>query len=91
MNKTQLVDSISEKTGFSKAQAHDALEATLEAISSVLIDGESVSLVGFGTFKVSHRSPRTGRNPRTGEPVEIKASNIPSFTAGKTLKEAVNK
>ncbi len=90
MNKTQLVELIATKTGLSKHQAHAALDAVVEAISDVLIQGETVSLVGFGTFKVSHRAPRVGRNPRTGDVIQIEATNCPVFAPSEKLKEAVN-
>ncbi len=89
MNKTQLVDSIAEKADLSKAQAKAALEHVLEGITESLKDGEPVQLIGFGTFKISHRAARTGRNPQTGAEIQIAAANIPSFVAGKALKEAV--
>ncbi|MCG8424109.1 MAG: HU family DNA-binding protein [Proteobacteria bacterium] len=90
MNKAQLIDLIAEKTDLSKAQAKAALEATLESITGSLKEGDSVQLVGFGTFKINHRAARVGRNPRTGEELQIPAANVPAFVAGKALKEAVN-
>ena len=90
MNKSDLIDAIAEATGLTKADAGRALDATTDNIASSLQKGQSVSLVGFGTFSVKHRSARTGRNPRTGESIQIKASNNPSFKAGKALKDAVN-
>ena len=83
MNKTELVDAIASKTELTKSQSKKALEAVLEAVSEALVGGDSVQLVGFGTFKVNHRNGRTGRNPRTGQTIEIKP-------AGKALKEKVN-
>ncbi|WP_261816205.1 nucleoid-associated protein HU-alpha [Vibrio gallicus] len=90
MNKTQLIDAIAEKADLSKAQAKAALEATLEGVTEALKEGDQVQLIGFGTFKVSHRSARTGRNPKTGDEIQIAAANVPAFTAGKALKDAVN-
>lgn len=90
MNKTQLVDSIADKTGLSKADAGRALEATLDAITGALKGGDTVSLVGFGTFEVRSRAARTGRNPRTGEEIKIPAVKNPAFKAGKAFKDAVN-
>ncbi|GAA4499167.1 HU family DNA-binding protein [Pseudaeromonas paramecii] len=90
MNKTELVDAIAAKADMSKAQAKAALEVMLDAITATLKEGEQVQLVGFGTFKVSHRAARTGRNPQTGQEIAIAASNVPSFVAGKALKDAVN-
>lgn len=90
MNKTTLAEQISAKADMSKAQAKAALEATLEAITESLKNGEEVSLVGFGTFKVNERAARTGRNPKTGEEIQIAAAKVPAFKAGKALKEACN-
>jgi len=91
MNKTQLIAEISANAELTKAQAKIALEEILAGITESLKDGEPVQLIGFGTFKVNHRSARTGRNPQTGKEIEIKAANVPAFVAGKALKEAVNK
>lgn len=91
MNKTQLIASIAEKADLTKVQAKAALEQILASVTDSLKDGEPVQLIGFGTFKVSHRAARTGRNPQTGEDIQIKAANVPAFVAGKALKEAVNK
>ena len=90
MNKTDLVASVANATGMSKADAGNAVESVFGAISSALSGGGEVRLVGFGTFSVSHRKATQGRNPRTGETIQIKASNQPKFKAGKALKEAVN-
>ena len=90
MNKTDLVASVASATGMSKADATGAVEGVFGAISSALAGGGEVRLVGFGTFSVSHRKATQGRNPRTGETIQIKASNQPKFKAGKALKEAVN-
>ncbi|MCE1768090.1 DNA-binding protein HU-alpha, partial [Enterobacter hormaechei] len=88
MNKTELVDAIAESTELTKAQAKAALESTLNAITESLKAGDSVQLVGFGTFKVNHRAERTGRNPQTGKEITIAAANVPAFSAGKALKDA---
>lgn len=90
MNKSELIDAIADAAGLTKADAGRALDATTDAIAAALQKGNSVSLVGFGTFTVRHRAARTGRNPRTGETIKIKASNNPAFKAGKALKDAVN-
>jgi DNA-binding protein HU-alpha len=90
MNKTQLIDFIAEKADLSKVQAKAALEATLGAVEGALKGGDQVQLIGFGTFKVNHRAARTGRNPKTGEEIDISAANVPAFVAGKALKESVN-
>lgn len=91
MNKTQLVAEIAEKSELSKVQAKAALEQILASVTDSLKDGEPVQLIGFGTFKVSYRNARTGRNPQTGEDIQIKAATVPTFVAGKALKDAINK
>lgn len=90
MNKSELINAIAEESGLTKADAGRALDATISSVSSALKSGDSISLIGFGTFSVKERSARTGRNPQTGETIQIKASKIPSFKAGKTLKDSVN-
>ncbi len=90
MNKSDLIDAIAESAGLSKADAGRALDAAVDAITGALKKGQSVSLVGFGTFSVRDRAARTGRNPRTGETIQIAASKNPAFKAGKALKDAVN-
>ena len=90
MNKSELIDHIASKADISKSAAGEALEGTLEAITTTLKKGDSLTLVGFGTFSVGERSARTGRNPRTGEAIEIKASKNAKFKAGKALKDALN-
>lgn len=90
MNKNDLIDSIAAEADLSKASAGRALDAAINAISDALSKQDTVSLVGFGTFSVKHRAAREGRNPRSGEPIQIKESNTPSFKAGKALKDAVN-
>lgn len=91
MNKSELIESIATKSGTTRAVAGAALDATLETITEALAKGDSVALVGFGTFKVGERAARTGKNPATGEALEIPASKGAKFTAGKALKDAVNK
>lgn len=91
MNKSELVDSIAEKAQISKADATEALNAFIETVGQALENGDTVSLVGFGTFSVKDRKARTGRNPKTGEEIPIPASKVPSFKAGKLLKERTNK
>jgi DNA-binding protein HU-beta len=90
VNKSELIDAIAESADLSKAAAGRALDATVEAITNALKSDASVSLVGFGTFSVKDRAARTGRNPQTGAPIEIAAAKIPSFKAGKALKDACN-
>ncbi len=90
MNKSELIDAIASSADLPKASAGRALDAVVETITGALKEGDSVSLVGFGVFSVKERAARTGRNPQTGEPIQIKAATIPSFKAGKALKDAVN-
>jgi DNA-binding protein HU-beta len=90
MNKGELVDAVASAAGLSRSEATKAVDGVLDAIQGTLAKGGSVSLVGFGTFGVKARAARTGRNPRTGEAIQIKASNVPGFKAGKGLKDAVN-
>ncbi len=90
MNKADIVNAIAKETEMSKADSERALTATLDAIKDALVAGDSVMLIGFGTFKVSDRAARTGRNPQTGEEIDIPATKVPSFKAGKALKDAVN-
>ena len=90
MNKSELIDAIADGADISKASAGRALDSVLEAITGALKRGDQVSLVGFGTFAVKHRPARTGRNPQTGDEIQIAESNVPSFKAGKALKNAVN-
>ena len=90
MNKSELIDAIASSADLSKADAGRALDAVVDSVTAALKAGDSVSLVGFGTFSVKDRAARTGRNPQTGEPIQIKAAKIPSFKAGKALKDAVN-
>lgn len=90
MNKGDLVEVVAVDAGLSKAEASRAVDAMIAAITKALKGGKQVSLVGFGTFAVKKRAARTGRNPRTGEEIQIKASRVPGFRAGKALKDAVN-
>ena len=90
MNKSELISAIAESADLTKADSGRALDATISAITDSLKNGEPVTLIGFGTFEVRDRAARTGRNPRTGETIQIKASKNPAFKAGKALKEAVN-
>lgn len=90
MNRKELIDALADKTNSTKADADRAIGALLEIISDTLKKGDSLSLVGFGTFEVRKRAARTGRNPKTGEELKIKAAKVPAFKAGATLKAAVN-
>ncbi|HIW85755.1 MAG TPA: HU family DNA-binding protein [Candidatus Eubacterium faecipullorum] len=89
MNKTELVAAVAAKAELSKKDAEAAVKAVLDAVTEALADGDKVALVGFGTFEVKERAARTGKNPRTGETIEIPASKVPSFKAGAALKNAV--
>jgi DNA-binding protein HU-beta len=91
MNKTELIDVIAKASDTSKAEAGRILETILDTIAGSLAKGEEVALVGFGTFAVSSRKERTGRNPKTGESITIHAAKVPKFKAGKNLKDTVNK
>ncbi len=90
MKKAELVDAIADSADISKAAAGRALDGFVAAVTGALKSGDQVALVGFGTFSVRERAARQGRNPQTGEAIEIKASNNPAFKAGKALKDAVN-
>ncbi|MEL0151143.1 MAG: HU family DNA-binding protein [Rhodobiaceae bacterium] len=90
MNKNDLISQVADDAGLSKADATKAVDAVFDSISGVLSKGGEVRLVGFGTFSVAHRKATTGRNPRTGEAIQIAASKQPKFKAGKGLKDAVN-
>lgn len=90
MNKSELIEAIAASADIPKAAASRALDAMVDTVSESLKKGDSVSLVGFGTFTVKERAARTGRNPQTGEPIEISAAKVPSFKAGKALKDSVN-
>ena len=90
MNKAELIDAVAEASDISKAAATRAVDAVIDNISGALKKSEQVTLVGFGTFTVRDRAARIGRNPQTGEAIQIKASRVPGFKPGKALKDAVN-
>ncbi|MEH6455124.1 MAG: HU family DNA-binding protein [Cocleimonas sp.] len=90
MNKSELIDTAAEKAGLTKADTERAFKAIVETITGALKKGDQVTMIGFGTFLVRERKARQGRNPRTGETIQIKAANNPAFKAGKALKDAVN-
>ena len=90
MNKNELVDTVASKSGLSKTDAGAAVEAVLDTVTSTLKSGDEVRIIGFGNFSVADRAATTGRNPRTGESINIPASKSPKFKAGKGLKDAVN-
>ncbi len=90
MNKAEMIDAIAAGADISKAAASRALDSMIDAVTDALKKGDTVSLIGFGTFVVRQRAARTGRNPRTGQTIQIAASKNPSFKAGKALKDAVN-
>ncbi len=91
MNKNDLISKVADSAGLTKVDAGAAVEAVFSTIETAMAQGDSVSIIGFGTFSITKRAARTGRNPRTGESIKIKASNQPKFKAGTTLKQAVNK
>ena len=91
MNKSELIDAIASASGLSKADATRALNATTGAITNALSKGDAIQLTGFGSFVVRERAARTGRNPQTGATIQIKASKVAAFKAGKALKDTVNK
>ena len=91
MNKNELIGAIAEKSGLSKKDSEKALAATIDAITDALKGGDKVQLVGFGIFDVKDRAARTGHNPKTKEPIQIPATRVPQFKAGKALKDAVAK
>jgi len=90
VNKSELIDAIADSADISKAAAGRAVDAFVESITGALKSGDQVTLIGFGTFSVKDRAARTGRNPQTGQEIQIAAAKIPSFKAGKGLKDAVN-
>lgn len=90
MNKAQLIDAVAVAADLPKTVASKALDAVLDCISKSLADGDLVALMGFGTFSVKERAARTGRNPKTGAEIHIKAAKVPAFKAGKALKDAVD-
>ena len=89
MNKAELINSISEKTGHTQVDTLKTLDALLETIEATVAGGDKVQLVGFGTFEPQHRAARTGRNPQTGEPLEIAEATLPKFSPGKSFKDRV--
>jgi len=91
MNKAELIERVANDVNLSKADAERAVNAVFDGITDTLKNGGQVTLVGFGTFQVKDRAARTGRNPQTGETIQIAAAKVPSFKAGKALKDAVNK
>lgn len=90
MNKSELIDAIATKADMQKVQAGRALDAFIDSVTQALQEGDTVSLVGFGTFSVKQRAERKGRNPQTGEEITIKAAKVPNFKPGKGLRDAVN-
>ncbi len=90
MNKSEFVDAVATDIDITKADAAKAVDSVVNVITNALKDGDQLNLIGFGSFQVKDRAARTGRNPRTGEAIEIKASKMPTFKAGKALKDAVN-
>lgn len=90
MNKSELIDAIAASADIPKAQAGRALDAVIDTVTTALTDNDQVVLVGFGTFSVKERAARSGRNPQTGQPIDIPAARIPNFKPGKALKDAVN-
>ena len=90
MNKSELIQAVADASAVSKSTAGKAVDAVIDNIKKSLADNDPVTLIGFGTFSVRERAARTGRNPRTGESLEIKAAKVPIFKAGKALKDAVN-
>ncbi|SAL86708.1 DNA-binding protein HU-alpha [Caballeronia choica] len=90
MNKQELIDAVASDAGISKSAAADTIDAVLNTVSKAVAGGDSVQLIGFGTFSTGDRSARTGRNPQTGETIEIAAAKTVKFTAGKAFKDAVN-
>lgn len=90
MNKAEFVGAVADAADMTKADAERAVEAVFKVVKKALKSGDSISLVGFGTFSVRKRAARTGRNPRTGDTIKIKASKVPAFKAGKGLKDAIN-
>jgi len=89
MNKAELIDAVADGSNLTKADAGRAVDATIQAVTDAMAKGDSVSLVGFGTFVVRERAARQGRNPRTNQPIDIPAGKVPAFKAGKALKDAV--
>ena len=90
MNKKELSAAVADKCGMTNSQATDAIDATLDCIADAMKNGDEVRLLGFGNFVSSHRKARTARNPQTGAPIEVAATNVPKFKPGKALKETIN-
>jgi DNA-binding protein HU-beta len=90
MNKSDLIDKVAESLSVPKAKATQAVDAVMDNIKQALAENDTVTLIGFGTFSVRERAARTGRNPRTGDPIDIKKAVVPVFKAGKSLKDALN-
>lgn len=90
MNKTELIDALAKKCDFTKTEAARAVDGLTDIIAETLATGESIAVLGFGNFTVTERAARVGRNPKTGEPLQIGASRAPKFTAGSKLKAAIN-
>ncbi len=90
MNKSELIQAVADAVDIPKTTAANAIDATIDSIKNALAEGDSVTLIGFGTFTVRERAARVGRNPRTGESLDIKAANVPVFKPGKAFKDAVN-
>ncbi len=90
MNKSELIEAVAESADLSKAAAARAVDAMVDSVTEALREGDQVTLVGFGTFSVRERAARTGRNPQTGETIQIPASKVPGFKPGKALKDAIN-
>ncbi len=91
MNKAELISVMAEKSGMTKKDSEKALNAFIQAVEEALVERDKVQLVGFGTFEVRERSARKGRNPQTGEEIDIPAASVPAFRAGKALKDSINK
>ena len=91
MNQTELIEQVADEANLTKTQAQDAIKALLKTVMQVVADGNKVTLVGFGTFEPRMRSAREGRNPKTGDTLQIPATRVPIFAAGKTFRDAVNK
>ena len=91
MNKRELIDAVASEVGIAKSAAAETIDAFLDTVTNALVKGEAVQLIGFGSFTAGARAARTGRNPKTGEALQIAASKTVKFTAGKAFKEAVNK
>jgi len=91
MNKTELIEDVASKAGLTKAQTQNVLKVLVSTITDTVANGDKVTLIGFGSFEPKVRSAREGRNPKTGKTIQIPAARVPTFSAGKTFREAVNK